>query len=212
MSREFGYACVIQRLRPMTTGTAGNATAYDVESVRRQFPILAREVYGKPLVYLDSAASAQKPKMVIEADGALLPRVLRQRSPRRPPPERQKSTDAYEEARRQDQLLHRRRLPARGGLRPRHHRGHQPRRLDLRPPASRRRRRGTHHGDGAPLEHRALADALRAAGRQARRRADEPTRRTDLGRVREAGSPNAQNSSPASTSRTPWAPSTRSPR
>ena len=40
---------------------------YDVEKVRADFPILAREVHGKPLVYLDSAASAQKPRQVIEA-------------------------------------------------------------------------------------------------------------------------------------------------
>ena len=31
-------------------------TGYDVEAVRRDFPILSREVYGKPLVYLDNAA------------------------------------------------------------------------------------------------------------------------------------------------------------
>jgi len=36
--------------------------AYDVAAIRRDFPILAREVYGKPLVYLDNAASAQKPE------------------------------------------------------------------------------------------------------------------------------------------------------
>ncbi len=40
---------------------------YDVEAVRRDFPILAREVYGKPLVYLDNGASAQKPQAVIDA-------------------------------------------------------------------------------------------------------------------------------------------------
>ncbi len=39
----------------------------DVEKIRRDFPILAREVYGKPLVYLDNAASAQKPKPVLDA-------------------------------------------------------------------------------------------------------------------------------------------------
>ncbi|MCB5204128.1 cysteine desulfurase [Neorhizobium sp. T786] len=43
------------------------ATAYDVEAIRRDFPILSREVYGKPLVYLDSGASAQKPQVVIDA-------------------------------------------------------------------------------------------------------------------------------------------------
>lgn len=45
-------------------GQAGSA--YDVERIRADFPILYREVYGKPLVYLDNAASAQKPRTVIE--------------------------------------------------------------------------------------------------------------------------------------------------
>lgn len=40
---------------------------FDVEKIRREFPILARTVYGKPLVYLDSGATAQKPLAVIEA-------------------------------------------------------------------------------------------------------------------------------------------------
>jgi len=40
---------------------------FDIAQVRADFPILAREVNGKPLVYLDSAASAQKPSQVIEA-------------------------------------------------------------------------------------------------------------------------------------------------
>nr|WP_319388983.1 cysteine desulfurase [uncultured Cohaesibacter sp.] len=40
---------------------------YDVETIRADFPILSREVYGKPLVYLDNGASAQKPKVVIDA-------------------------------------------------------------------------------------------------------------------------------------------------
>jgi cysteine desulfurase/selenocysteine lyase len=40
---------------------------FDAESVRADFPILSREVNGKPLIYLDSAASAQKPRAVIEA-------------------------------------------------------------------------------------------------------------------------------------------------
>ncbi len=40
---------------------------YDVQAVRRDFPILAREVNGKPLVYLDNGASAQKPRVVIDA-------------------------------------------------------------------------------------------------------------------------------------------------
>jgi cysteine desulfurase / selenocysteine lyase len=38
----------------------------DVAAIREDFPILTEEVYGKPLVYLDNAASAQKPKQVVE--------------------------------------------------------------------------------------------------------------------------------------------------
>ncbi|MBL0403678.1 cysteine desulfurase [Microvirga aerilata] len=40
---------------------------YDIEAVRAEFPILGQQVYGKPLVYLDNAASAQKPRAVIDA-------------------------------------------------------------------------------------------------------------------------------------------------
>src|SRR5258705_13935023 len=43
------------------------ADGYDVAALRRDFPILARKVHGKPLVYLDNAASAQKPKAVLDA-------------------------------------------------------------------------------------------------------------------------------------------------
>ncbi|MDT8448866.1 MAG: cysteine desulfurase [Wenzhouxiangellaceae bacterium] len=43
------------------------AAALDVEAVRAQFPVLAREVHGKPLVYLDSAATAQRPQCVVDA-------------------------------------------------------------------------------------------------------------------------------------------------
>ncbi|MGC6476632.1 MAG: cysteine desulfurase [Parvibaculales bacterium] len=39
---------------------------YNVENIRADFPILSTEVYGKPLVYLDNAASAQKPRQVID--------------------------------------------------------------------------------------------------------------------------------------------------
>ncbi len=40
---------------------------YDVQKIREDFPILAREVNGKPLTYLDNGASAQKPQVVIDA-------------------------------------------------------------------------------------------------------------------------------------------------
>ena len=39
---------------------------YDVAEIRQNFPILDREVHGKPLVYLDNAATSQKPRQVIQ--------------------------------------------------------------------------------------------------------------------------------------------------
>ncbi len=51
----------------MTIQSPAIRPAYDVAAVRSEFPILFREVYGKPLVYLDSAASAQKPRAVLDA-------------------------------------------------------------------------------------------------------------------------------------------------
>ncbi|MFC5068982.1 aminotransferase class V-fold PLP-dependent enzyme [Flaviflagellibacter deserti] len=48
---------------PVLTKTMG----YDVETVRRDFPALSLDVHGKPLVYLDNGASAQKPNQVLDA-------------------------------------------------------------------------------------------------------------------------------------------------
>ena len=41
--------------------------AFDIEAIRKDFPILARKVHGKPLVYLDNGATSQKPQVVIDA-------------------------------------------------------------------------------------------------------------------------------------------------
>ena len=46
---------------------SGSAKPFDVAAIRKDFPILARQVNGHPLVYLDNAASAQKPNAVIDA-------------------------------------------------------------------------------------------------------------------------------------------------
>ena len=74
------------------------ATAFDVERVRRDFPILGQRVHGKPLVYLDNAATTQKPQAVIDAmvrsyaeDNANIHRGVHLLSER--------ATRAYEEAR-----------------------------------------------------------------------------------------------------------------
>ncbi len=45
----------------------GCSAGFDVERVRQDFPILRQQVHGKPLVYLDSAATSQKPQVVIDA-------------------------------------------------------------------------------------------------------------------------------------------------
>ena len=50
----------------MTMHPAVSNGSYDVARVREDFPALSLKVYGKPLVYLDNAASAQKPKAVLE--------------------------------------------------------------------------------------------------------------------------------------------------
>jgi cysteine desulfurase/selenocysteine lyase len=50
-----------------TTDTVINKATFDVERVRADFPVLHQQVHGKPLVYLDNAASTQKPKAVIDA-------------------------------------------------------------------------------------------------------------------------------------------------
>src|SRR5205823_3125877 len=59
--------------RPAATGSMTPATsahpitAFDVQRVRRDFPILNQRIHGKPLVYLDNAATTQKPQAVIDA-------------------------------------------------------------------------------------------------------------------------------------------------
>lgn len=50
--------------------TAAPFTRDEIDAIRAQFPILRRDLYGNPLVYLDSAATAQKPTRVIEAEAA----------------------------------------------------------------------------------------------------------------------------------------------
>lgn len=55
-------------MRPDSGMAASPAMPLDPERIRRDFPILARELRGRPLVYLDSAATAHKPGAVIEAE------------------------------------------------------------------------------------------------------------------------------------------------
>jgi cysteine desulfurase / selenocysteine lyase len=52
--------------QPETESVSGPVSEFDVEKVRAQFPILRERVHGRPLVYLDNAATAQKPDAVID--------------------------------------------------------------------------------------------------------------------------------------------------
>jgi cysteine desulfurase / selenocysteine lyase len=52
---------------PTRAPAEGDRPRLDVEALRRGFPILARKIHGRPLVYLDNAATTQKPESVIEA-------------------------------------------------------------------------------------------------------------------------------------------------
>ena len=50
-----------------TTQARTETRPFDVEAIRRDFPALHQNVNGRPLIYLDNAASAQKPQVVIDA-------------------------------------------------------------------------------------------------------------------------------------------------
>ena len=54
----------------MSTLSSEVSVGFDVEKIREDFPVLKQTVHGKPLVYLDSAATAQKPLAVIDAIGS----------------------------------------------------------------------------------------------------------------------------------------------
>jgi cysteine desulfurase/selenocysteine lyase len=82
----------------MSTLSSEILTTFDVEKLREDFPVLKQQIHGKPLVYLDSAATAQKPYAVIEAirhfhevDCANIHRGVHELS--------QRSTAAYEQTR-----------------------------------------------------------------------------------------------------------------
>ena len=137
--------------------------SYDVARVREDFPILAMQVYGKPLVYLDNAASAQKPNMVLDRIQQAYTSRIRQRPSRpalsspmprpRPMRARARRCAAFLNAGRPEEIIFTRNATEAINLvaytfgRERMKAG--------------RRDRALHHG--APLQHRALAFPARAA-------------------------------------------------
>jgi cysteine desulfurase / selenocysteine lyase len=81
-----------------TATTPATRAAFDVARIRAQFPILRETVHDKPLVYLDSAASAQKPQAIIDAERAVYEQIY-SNVHRGVHTLSMKATDAYEGAR-----------------------------------------------------------------------------------------------------------------
>ena len=143
---------------PLANGT------YDVAKIRADFPALAMQVYGKPLVYLDNAASAQKPRQVLD-------RIERAYTEQYANVHRglhylaNEATEAYEGARETVRGFFNAGRQGRNHLHPQRHRGDQPRRLYVRARAHQGWRRDRAFDHGAPFQHRAVAFSARAAGR-----------------------------------------------
>ena len=74
------------------------APPYDVEAVRRDFPVLSREIHGRPLVYLDNASSSHKPRPVLDAERAFVEQHY-SNVHRGVHTLSEEATDAYEQAR-----------------------------------------------------------------------------------------------------------------
>ena len=87
-----------------TRRAQGAEPVLDVAALRRDFPILSQTVHGHPLVYLDNAASAQKPRAVIEAEGRAYAEIY-SNIHRGVHSLSMKATDAYEAARVKAQKL-----------------------------------------------------------------------------------------------------------
>ena len=136
---------------------AQDAVALRRRAIRADFPILAAKVYGKPLVYLDNGASAQKPKAGARRHRARLQRGIRQRPSRAALPVATSPPQNFEEARETVRRFLNARVRRRDHLHPQRHRGDQPRRELLWRPGHRRGRRDRALDHGAPLQHRALA-------------------------------------------------------
>ena len=114
-------------------------STFDVERVRADFPILSRTVHGKPLVYLDNAATTQKPQVGPRRDRRTTTRDINANVHRGVHELSARATDALRGGARARPRVPQRRQIARDRLHAQRHRGHQPRRPELRAAAARRR-------------------------------------------------------------------------
>ena len=145
--------------------TAYDTPLFDVATLRRDFPILAEQVHGRPLIWLDNAATTQKPRAVIdrltwfyEHENSNIHRAAHELAAR--------ATEAYEDARetvRRFVGAPRERGDRRSCAAP-PRRSTCGARVGHTQPA--RGRRDRHHPPGAPRQHRAVADDLPGAPAQ----------------------------------------------
>lgn len=133
---------------------------FDVEKIRGEFPILGREVYGKPLVYLDNGATAQKPLAVIETID-YLNRELNANIHRGVHYLSEEATTLYEASRERIPRLYRGGGEGRGDFHGRRDGFAQYGGLcvgrEIRPCGRQHRRQR----NGTPLQYRSVADAVR---------------------------------------------------
>ena len=163
-------------------GCAKARRARPREDSRATFPILAehdpRQAAGVSRQRGHFAKAARGPRR----HRALLRAPERQHSSRRAHAQRARYRGARCGAG-NGAAFHQRRRYARDYLCARRHRSHQPGGADVWTQACGRRRRSAHHRHGAPLEHRAVADAVRREGRAPSRCAHQRSRRAAAGRV-----------------------------
>ena len=188
---------------------AAHARLFDPHACKRDFPILRERVHGRPLVWLDNAATTQKPQAVIDRALVLLRARELQRPPRRAHARRARDRrlrgaratrcGASSTRRRRKEIVF-----VRGATE-----GDQPRRAELGPAQRRPGRRDRHHLARAPREHRPLAAALRREGRAAPRRAGRRPRPGHPRGVRAAARARRRASCRSPRSRTRSAPSCR---
>ena len=186
-------------------------SAFDVAAIRAEFPALQQQVHGKPLVYLDNAATTQKPQAVIDAlrayyehDNANVHRGVHALSER--------ATAAYEGAREKVRAF----VNA-ASVREIIFTRNATESINLVARAWGDANVGNGDevlitGHGAPLEHRAVAAALRAHGRHAQGDADRRPRRSRDGGVRAPADAADEDVCRSCICRTRSAPSIRSPR
>ena len=145
---------------------AGDTGALDVARIRKDFPLLDVEVDGRPIVYLDSANSSQKPRVVIDAMTRFMETAYApiNRSAYKLAAE---ATEAYEGARLKAQRFINAPHPHELIFTKNATEGLNLVAYVLGPGEPPGRRRGRAHPDGAPRQHRALAPARRRPGHRA---------------------------------------------